>query len=55
MTIAPNYIMDDLKVVTIFQNKDINPDITISNNVITVRFKTGDNYISFFKALIFMF
>ena len=55
LTIAPNYSMDDLKVVTIFQNNDINPDITISNNVITVRFKTGDKYIAFFKALIFKF
>ena len=55
LAIAPNYSMDDLKVVTIFKNKDINPDITISNNVITMRFKTGDNYINFFQALIFMF
>lgn len=54
-TIAPNYSMDNLKVVTIFQNNDINPDITISNNVITMRFKTGDKYIDFFKALIFKF
>lgn len=55
LTIAPNYSMDNLKVVTIFQNNDINPDITISNNVITMRFKTGDKYIEFFKALIFRF
>lgn len=55
LTIAPNYSMDDLKVVTIFKNKDINPDITISDNEITMRFKTGDDYINFFKALIFMF
>lgn len=55
LTIATNYSTDDLKVVTIFRNNDIKPDITISNNVITMRFKTGDNYISFFKALIFMF
>ena len=55
LTIAPNYRMDNLKVVTIFQNNDINPDITISSNVITMRFKTGDEYIGFFKALIFRF
>ena len=56
LTIAPNYSMDNLKVVTIFQNDGINPDITISNNVITMRFKAGDgDYIGFFKALIFRF
>ena len=55
LTIAPNYRMDNLKVVTIFQNNNITPDITISNNVITMRFKTGDKYMNFIKALIFKF
>lgn len=56
LTIAPNYSTDNLKVVTIFQNDGINPDITISNNVITMRFKTGEgDYIGYFKALIFRF
>ena len=56
LTIAPNYSTDNLKVVTIFQNDGINPDITISNNVITMRFKNGEgNYMMYFKALIFRF
>ena len=56
LTIAPNYKLDALKVSPIFQGNELIPDITISDSIITMRFKiTDSDYVGFFKALIFKF